>query len=245
MTDVISSAYAVRGLKRPGAPGGVPNDLPAFAGELARQRAQRDQLLHQGAAPARRAPAQLAHQHHNPLQPASARSTRSARTSGRLGRGDVLFLDTRPEHTPQMGGVHQSFTCMGIDGVNRLLVGAGVNGPRIGECVLRVPKNGSPFEVLDDATGAFTLDVLRRYKPDGIIIDNDRFDERTNGRNDSACFNVAVQGVAECHNGFLYYAQGSEPRFGAPTGPGLPTRAARWSPAASWARRTHSRRTAA
>lgn len=137
---------------------------------------------------------------------------------GRLGPGDVCFryryppgfTKSRDAANNATLGVNTLSRVVGLDGLNRLLMGSGPNGWRLGENVFEVPDNkmeDGAYGVLSSATdGVFALTALNEYRLDGVIISNDEPGLFTSsGNRDNAIFNIAIQGPTETNNGFLRY----------------------------------------
>ena len=98
---------------------------------------------------------------------------------------------------------------VGLDGMNRILMGSGPNGWRLGENVYEVPVERvgyGAYGVLSETDGTFALSALNEYRLDGIVISNDEPGAFTSsGSRDNAIFNIAIQGPTETNNGFLKY----------------------------------------
>ena len=134
---------------------------------------------------------------------------------GRLGPGDVLFTDkyppgflsTNPLANNSTLGVNTTSRVLGIDGMNRLLMGSNPNGWRIGENVFvcNNDKNKTAQDVIGK-DGTFKLKVLEDHRLDGVVISNDEPGAfMSSGSNDNAIFNIAIQGPVETNNGYLKY----------------------------------------
>ena len=136
---------------------------------------------------------------------------------GRLGPGDLCFRYRYPPGFTKSQstalnttlGVNTLSRVVGLDGLNRLLMGSGPNGWRLGENVYEVPDNkleDGAYGVLSSKTGVFALTTLNEYPLQGIVISNDEPGAFTsNGNRDNAIFNLAIQGPTETNNGFLMY----------------------------------------
>ena len=136
---------------------------------------------------------------------------------GRLGPGDLCFRYRYPPgYTKSQEaarnvtlGVNTLSRVVGLDGLNRLLMGSGPNGWRVGENVYEVPDNkmeDGAYGVLSSKTGVFALTTLNEYPLQGIVISNDEPGAFTsNGNRDNCIFNLAIQGPTETNNGFLMY----------------------------------------
>ena len=141
---------------------------------------------------------------------------------GRVGPGDVLFshkfppgfVKSLPAANNTTLGVNTLSRMVGLDGLNRLLMGSGPNGWRVGENVFEVKDNvaDGAYGVLSSATdGVFALDTLNEYRLDGVCISNDEPGAFTSsGNRDNVIFNIAVQGPVETNNGFLMYENPTE-----------------------------------
>ena len=158
--------------------------------------------------------------------------------TGRLSPGDVVFVhkyppgfvQSRPQAVNATLGVNTMTRVVGLDGLNRLLMGSNPAGWQVGLNVMwlndkrplkdstgkpmkdamgrdKVPPNTSPVNVTKGGnTAEFALKVLNEYRLDGIIISNDEPGSFTSsGTRDNVLLNVAIQGPTECNNGFLMY----------------------------------------
>jgi hypothetical protein len=136
---------------------------------------------------------------------------------GRLGPGDLCFRYRYPPGFTNSQaaarnatlGVNTLSRVVGLDGLNRLLMGSGPNGWRLGENVYEVPETkfeDGAYGVLSSTTGVFALTTLNEYPLQGIVISNDEPGAFTsNGNRDNCIFNLAIQGPTETNNGFLMY----------------------------------------
>ena len=133
---------------------------------------------------------------------------------GRVGPGDILFnYKFPPGFTKAQAaannatlGVNTLSRVVGLDGLNRILMGSGPNGWRIGENVYHDPIDIGPYGVLASADGVFALSALNEYRLDGVVISNDEPGAfMSSGSRDNAIFNIAIQGPVETNNGFLMY----------------------------------------
>jgi len=127
---------------------------------------------------------------------------------GRVGPGDVLFsykfppgfVKSLPGANNATLGVNTLSRMVGLDGLNRLLMGSGPNGWRIDENVFEVKDNvaDGAYGVLSSAKdGVFALSTLNEYRLDGVCISNDEPGAFTSsGNRDNVIFNVAIQGCA-------------------------------------------------
>ena len=141
---------------------------------------------------------------------------------GRLGPGDVIFTyKYAPGFTSKQAffnnatlGVNTLSRVIGLDGMNRILMGSGPNGWRIDENVFEVKDNvaDGAYGVLSSAKdGIFALSTLNEYRLDGVCISNDEPGAFTSsGARDNVIFNVAIQGPVETNNGFLMYEDPSK-----------------------------------
>ncbi len=133
---------------------------------------------------------------------------------GRVGPGDILFnykyppgfTKSLPGANNATLGVNTLSRVVGLDGLNRMLMGSAPNGWRIGENVLHDPVGVGPYSVLAGTDGVFALTTLNEYRLDGVVISNDEPGAfMSSGSRDNAIFNVAIQGPTETNNGFLMY----------------------------------------
>ena len=128
---------------------------------------------------------------------------------GRLGPGDVLFTyKYAPGFTSKQAffnnatlGVNTLSRVIGLDGMNRILMGSGPNGWRLGENVYEVPAERvglGAYGVLSSKTDdTFDLTALNEYRLDGVVISNDEPGAFTSsGSRDNCIFNIAIQGCA-------------------------------------------------
>lgn len=126
---------------------------------------------------------------------------------GRLGPGDLIWNYQYPPGFTKASaaannttlGVNSLSRVVGLDGLNRLLMGSGPNGWRLGENVFEVPDNrreDGAHGVLSSATdGVFALKTLNEYRLDGVVVSNDEPGLFTSsGNRDNAIFNIAIQG---------------------------------------------------
>ncbi len=126
---------------------------------------------------------------------------------GRVGPGDLLFhykyppgfVQSRPQANNATLGVNTLSRIVGLDGLNRMLMGSSPNGWRLGENVYEVPDNkleDGAYGVLSSATdGVFALSTLNEYRLDGVCLSNDEPGAFTSsGSRDNCIFNVAIQG---------------------------------------------------
>ena len=97
---------------------------------------------------------------------------------GRVGPGDVLFnykfppgfTKSRTAANNATLGVNTLSRVVGLDGLNRLLMGSGPNGWRVGENVyeVRTTSDGA-YGVLAGDDGVFALTTLNEYRLDGVV----------------------------------------------------------------------------
>ena len=133
--------------------------------------------------------------------------------TGRLAPGDVIFVSkfppgfvgSRPDlHSAQQAtlGVNTTTRVVGLDGLNRLLMGSNPEGWKVGMNVMWCDKDKNnvlpPTAVTSGSnTAEFKLSVLNEFRLDGIVISNDEPGTFTSsGSRDNALFNVAIQGCA-------------------------------------------------
>ena len=140
--------------------------------------------------------------------------------TGRLSPGDVIFvskyppgfLNARPQAQNATLGVNTMSRAVGLDGLNRLLMGSNPDGWKVGMNVMWLNRPGGPALVPADVTNGsntsqFALSVLDEYRLDGIVLSNDEPGAFTSsGSRDNCIFNVAIQGPTPINNGFLQYA---------------------------------------
>ncbi len=135
---------------------------------------------------------------------------------GRVGPGDLLFsykyppgfVNSLPGANNATLGVNTLSRIVGLDGLNRLLMGSAPNGWRVGENVFEVKNvaDGAYGVLSPSADGPFALSTLNEYRLDGVCISNDEPGAFTSsGARDNVIFNVAIQGPVETNNGFLMY----------------------------------------
>ena len=148
---------------------------------------------------------------------------------GRLSPGDVVFVhkyppgfvSSYPAHQPKSAllgaannatlGVNTTSRVVGLDGLNRLLMGSNPEGWKLGMNVmwLNEPNKAimSPADVTSGGnTATFKLSVLDEYRLDGIVISNDEPGAFTSsGSRDNCLFNIAIQGPTPVNNGYLLY----------------------------------------
>ena len=139
--------------------------------------------------------------------------------TGRLSPGDVIFvhkyapgfLSARPQAQNATLGVNTTSRVVGLDGLNRLLMGSNPEGWKVGMNVMWLNRPGERERVPADVTSGsntaeFALTVLDEYRLDGIVVSNDEPGAFTSsGSRDNCIFNVAIQGPTPINNGFLQY----------------------------------------
>ena len=156
--------------------------------------------------------------------------------AGRLSPGDVVFVDRqpigalteRPRLTNAVLGLTSGGATMarlvGLDRLNELLHGdapgsigwmVGVNvlvggsgGLRPEDVVFaRKPSDPAPTAAPDPV---FRLEVLDRFRLDGVVMSNDdTLSTSSMGTRDAALFNIAIAGCCRAvNNGFLKYTTG-------------------------------------
>ena len=206
----VQGQNAHRGVKRSvqGNPVGVPMQLPGFrgravdAGGAVRAPKPRNGNLNNETSNIR-----IPYNRVCPLEMLSS-------YQGRVGPGDILFnykyppgfTKSRPMANNATLGVNTLARVVGLDGLNRMLMGSSPNGWRIGENVLHDPVGIGPYSVLAGTDGVFALTTLNEYRLDGVVISNDEPGAFTSsGSRDNAIFNIAIQGPTETNNGFLMY----------------------------------------
>ena len=158
--------------------------------------------------------------------------------AGRLSPGDVVFVDRqpigalteRPRLTNAVLGLTSGGATMarlvGLDRLNELLHGdapasigwmVGVNvlvggsGGLRPEDVVFARKPSDPAATATSAPDpVFRLEVLDRYRLDGVVMSNDdTLSTSSMGTRDAALFNIAIAGCCRAvNNGFLKYTTG-------------------------------------
>jgi len=206
----VQGQNAHRGVKRSvqGNPVGVPMQLPGFrgravdAGGAVRAPKPRNGNLNNETSNIR-----IPYNRVCPLEMLSS-------YQGRVGPGDILFnykfppgfTKSLPGANNATLGVNTLARVVGLDGLNRMLMGSAPNGWRVGENVLHDPVGVGPYSVLAGTDGVFALTTLNEYRLDGVVISNDEPGAfMSSGSRDNAIFNVAIQGPTETNNGFLMY----------------------------------------
>lgn len=209
----VQAQNAQKGVKRTvqGNPVGVPMQLPGFRGRsVDAGAAVKAPKLRNGNLNNETSNVRIPYNVVCPLEFLSS-------YQGRLGPGDLCFRYRYPPGFTKSQdaarnatlGVNTLSRVVGLDGLNRLLMGSGPNGWRLGENVYEVPDNkleDGAYGVLSSKTGVFALATLNEYPLQGIVISNDEPGAFTsNGNRDNAIFNLAIQGPTETNNGFLMY----------------------------------------
>ncbi len=221
-----------KGVKRSnlGNPVGVPQQLPGFRGRVVDAGAAiKAPKLRNGNLNNTTSNIRVPYNRVAPLEFLSS-------YTGRLSPGDVAFVykyapgfvQSRPQAVNATLGVNTMTRVVGLDGLNRLLMGSNPDGWRVGMNVMwlndpreKKDQDGNPLPPVNLAptavssgsnTAEFKLSVLNEYRLDGIIISNDEPGTFTSsGARDNVLFNVAIQGPTECNNGFLAYQSVDKP----------------------------------
>ena len=214
----VSSQNAHKGVKRSvlGNPVGVPTQLPGFRGRGVDAAGPiKVPKLRNGNMNNSTSNIRIPYNRVTPLEFLSS-------YQGRVGPGDVLFsykfppgfVKSLPAANNATLGVNTLSRIVGLDGLNRLLMGSSPNGWRVGENVFEVKDNmaNGAYGVLSSAKdGVFALSTLNEYRLDGVCISNDEPGAFTSsGSRDNVLFNVAIQGPVETNNGFLMYENPTE-----------------------------------
>jgi len=209
----VEAQNAHKGVKRSvqGNPVGVPMQLPGFRGRsIDAGSAVKVPKLRNGNLNNETSNIRIPYNRVTPLEFLSS-------YQGRLGPGDLIFnYKFAPGFTARQAffnnatlGVNTLSRVVGLDGMNRILMGSGPNGWRLGENVYEVPAERvgyGAYGVLSETDGTFALSALNEYRLDGVVISNDEPGLFTsNGSRDNAIFNIAIQGPTETNNGFLKY----------------------------------------
>ena len=209
----VAGQNAQKGVKRSvqGNPVGVPMQLPGFRGRsVDAGAAVKAPKLRNGNLNNETSNVRIPYNRVTPLEFLSS-------YQGRLGPGDLIFnYKYAPGFTAKQAffnnatlGVNTLSRVVGLDGMNRILMGSGPNGWRLGENVYEVPVERvgyGAYGVLSETDGTFALSALNEYRLDGIVISNDEPGAFTSsGSRDNAIFNIAIQGPTETNNGFLKY----------------------------------------
>ena len=215
MSTPVGSVQAVnahKGVKRSvlGNPVGVPHQLPGFRGRVVDAGGPiKAPKLRNGNLNNQTSNVRIPYSRVCPLEFLSS-------YQGRLGPGDLVFshkyppgfMSSRPYANNATLGVNTLSRVVGLDGLNRILMGSGPNGWRLGDNVYDASNNAADgaYGVLSSTDGVYALTALNEYRLDGVVISNDEPGSFTSsGTRDNALFNVAIQGPVETNNGFLMY----------------------------------------
>ena len=212
-----------RGVKRGllGNPVSVPNQLPGFRGRIVdaggpvRAPKPRNGNLNNSTSNIR-----VPYNRVAPLEFLSS-------YTGRLSPGDVVFVSKyapgfvgrKSDFNHQINnatlGVNTMTRVVGLDGLNRLLMGSNPQGWQVGLNVLWLNEDPNlnfnqamrPTDVSSGSnTAKFKLSVLDEYRLDGLVISNDEPGTFTSsGSRDNALFNVAIQGCAHAYASFFAF----------------------------------------
>ena len=213
----VQASNAQKGVKRPllNNPVNVPSQLPGFRGRVVDAGAPiKVPKLRNGNLNNETSNVRVPYSRVTPLEFLSS-------YTGRLSPGDVVFVHKYPpgfvsaqQHASNATlGVNTLSRVVGLDGLNRLLMGSNPDGWQVGKNVLWLNKNKDKKLVPSDVTSGgnvskFMLTVLDEYRLDGVVISNDEPGAFTSsGARDNALFNVAIQGPTEVNNGFLEYEE--------------------------------------
>jgi hypothetical protein len=213
----VQASNAQKGVKRPllNNPVNVPSQLPGFRGRVVDAGAPiKVPKLRNGNLNNETSNVRVPYSRVTPLEFLSS-------YTGRLSPGDVVFVHKYPpgfvsaqQHASNATlGVNTLSRVVGLDGLNRLLMGSNPDGWQVGKNVLWLNKNKDKKLVPSDVTSGgnvskFMLSVLDEYRLDGVVISNDEPGAFTSsGARDNALFNVAIQGPTEVNNGFLEYEE--------------------------------------
>ena len=220
----VQASNAQKGVKRPllNNPVNVPSQLPGFRGRVVDAGAPiKVPKLRNGNLNNETSNVRVPYSRVTPLEFLSS-------YTGRLSPGDVVFVHKYPpgfvsaqQHASNATlGVNTLSRVVGLDGLNRLLMGSNPDGWQVGKNVLWLNKNKakelSPSDVTSGGNvSKFMLTVLDEYRLDGVVISNDEPGAFTSsGARDNALFNVAIQGPTEVNNGFLEYEESEDQRPG-------------------------------
>ncbi|MDA9603621.1 hypothetical protein N9S30_00535 [bacterium] len=134
-------------------------------------------------------------------------------TKGRLSPGDVLFIRKTPAGYIGSGPMQSKYRFgngqdvmgmmsdpIGVDGLNRLLVGT-LDKRRPWQEGVNLLMRPDPSLQLD----LNELSVLREFVLDGVIISNEEPFSFTGGERDGVVFNVGIRGPCKTNNGYLSY----------------------------------------
>lgn len=210
----VQAANAHKGVKRSvlGNPVGVPHQLPGFRGRVVDAGGPiKAPKLRNGNVNNQTSNVRIPYNRVCPLEFLSS-------YQGRLGPGDLIFshkyppgfVSSRPYANNATLGINTLSRVVGLDGLNRILMGSGPNGWRLGENVYSAKDNlaDGAYGVLSSTDSVYALTALNEYRLDGIVISNDEPGSFTSsGTRDNALFNVAIQGPVETNNGFLMYEE--------------------------------------
>ena len=219
--SAVTASNPQKGVKRGilGNPVGVPKQLPGFRGRVVDPGAAiKAPKLRNGNLNNETSNIRVPYSRVTPLEFLSS-------FTGRLSPGDVVFVhkyppgfvSARPQAQNTTLGVNSMSRVVGLDGLNRLLMGSNPEGWKVGmnvmwlnDPVLKAPL--APTAVTGGGnTAEFELSVLNEYRLDGIVISNDEPGTFTSsGARDNALFNIAIQGPTEVNNGFLTYEDEGE-----------------------------------
>jgi|SaaInlV_125m_DNA_1040241.scaffolds.fasta_scaffold00901_3 hypothetical protein len=222
--SAVSAGNPQKGVKRSlqGNPVGVPNQLPGFRGRVIDAGAPiKAPKLRNGNLNNETSNVRIPYNRVTPLEFLSS-------FQGRLSPGDVVFVhkyppgfvSSRPDlHSANQAtlGVNTTSRVVGLDGLNRLLMGSNPEGWKLGMNVMwlnapnQVPM--SPADVTEGGnTAKFKLSVLDEYRLDGVVISNDEPGTFiSSGARDNCLFNIAIQGPTPVNNGYLLYEGTRDP----------------------------------
>ena len=228
----VTASNPLTGVKRPALnnPTGVPNQLPGFRGRVIDSDGPiKVPKLRNGNLNNETSNIRIPYNRVTPLEFLSS-------FTGRLSPGDVIFvhkyapgfLSSRPLAINGTLGVNTMSRVVGLDGLNRLLMGSNPEGWKVGVNVMHLNEDPlNPLKPSDVTNGSntaeFGLTVLDEYRLDGVVISNDEPGAfSSSGSRDNCLFNVAIQGPTPINNGFLLYEDedgGSDmPRYNPLTG---------------------------
>ncbi len=221
----VTADNAQRGVKRGllGNPVNVPSQLPGFRGRIVdaggpvRAPKPRNGNLNNSTSNIR-----VPYNRVAPLEFLSS-------YTGRLSPGDVVFVSKyapgfvgrKSDFNHQINnatlGVNTMTRVVGLDGLNRLLMGSNPQGWQVDLNVLWLNEQPNfnqqlpPTAVSSGSnTAQFKLSVLDEYRLDGLVISNDEPGTFTSsGSRDNALFNVAIQGCARARARALCFPHAS------------------------------------
>ena len=145
------------------------------------------------------------------------------RDVGRVSPGDVVFA-ARTKLTPYGYGINTEMRVVGIDWINRQLGGRpeydksmpdGTSKHthlwQVGYNVLLGGANNSLTSSLNKFNAIAdewrSLAVLQEWTCDGIVLSNDQPNgHNSSGDRDGQLFNIAIQGVCACNNGYVDFS---------------------------------------